>query len=165
MHWPDEDGIPKKERMSLGQILRRGFIALCIFLLLGFLYCEYQATRITSCVFPIGEVTFHDKWWEDGKMYVKISCGGEQFLGYDSVFASPKTVQIMDEEYYTSILLEDVSYQSVTLQIDVSKRDAYWDELFAEDGELQWLNIEKILEEEELITRYCKVVAIYSADR
>lgn len=165
LHWPKEDMEPLKKRLSLKTLLGRIAAIVGLFLLSLLIYGYYQSIQMMSYTFPIGEVVFHDRWWEDGKMYAELSCAGEQLIGHDSFFAEQRTVEIVNHEHYESIVLDKVSYQSVTLQIEVSKGEAYWDRVLTGEGEQQWLDVEKILQEESLLQQYCKLVAIYSEDK
>ncbi len=162
MRWPAEEDVIEKERLSLGAVLRRIAVVAGIVILLFLVYFYYQSLQMNSCTFPIGDVTFHEKWNENGKMYVSLSCTGEQLWGYDFLFSESQTVEVKDHQYYSALMLEEVSYQSVTLQIEMTKSDAYWEGVLVDEQDYLWMDVEKILEDDTLIKKYCKLVAIYS---
>lgn len=164
LHWPEEGEIQEKKRFSTKKLRQIGIAAVsCIFLIV-IMYFYIQSTSTISCIFPIGEVVFHNKWVEDGKMYGEISCRGDVLLGYDSYFAAPKVIEIASEEYYGAIFTGEVSYWIAIIRIEVSREDAYWDDLFIGDGKYPQINVEKILADATLIKRYCKITDVNAGE-
>lgn len=116
---------------------------------------QYNEQPLVS-VIAISEVTFLDKWIDNG-MYVEISTNPDAAIGYDNYFFESKKLMLESEDYYDAILLSDTPYESASIRIEIPYKEAKEHELL---DSKQNIIIEKVLDNDDYIEAYCTVISI-----
>lgn len=132
------------------------FVFVVLFIL-GGIWEKYNERPLVS-VFTISEVTFHDKWVDDG-MFVKVSTNSETAVGYDRYFFVPQILKLKSNEHYEAIMLGNAPYMSVSIRIEIPYGEAK--EYGLLDSQ-QNIMIDKVLEDIEFIQLYCTVESVSS---
>lgn len=116
---------------------------------------RYNERPLVS-VFTLSEVTFQNKWIEDG-MFVEICTNPNAGIGYDNYFYEPKKLMLESEHYYNAILLSDTPYESISIRIEIPYVKAKEHELLDSKGNIR---IENVLRNEKFIQLYCTVISV-----
>lgn len=157
-HWPEEPVEPEKKH-PIFRLVKAGIalvFLLCLIIGVHF-YREYN--KPMSTIFLLSDVTFHDKWSDDG-LLVNISCDDDAPIGYDSYFFAPRTLQIGNPDVYSAIIIEDTPYSCINVMLEISYGEARKNN-WINEGEIPSLKVEEILANPELIRKYCTIVVVY----
>ena len=120
---------------------------------------HWQNQRECTSIFAMTSVTFHKKWIEVEddivKCYADISTNPEETFGFEPYFFERKTVRIDRILFYDRLTPNVGSYLSVTFAINVPYGEAKELGLLRDD---RFLDVEKILENEAYVKKYCVVL-------
>lgn len=157
MHF--DEPIPEKSRENKSLLyLKIGICVLAIVISMLVWAIRYvRDTKPMVAVFTITDVTFLDKWRDNGKKLVTIKSEEEYAVGFDDYFFIPRTLCIESSDEYEMILLDSPVFWHLTVRIEVPYGEAKQYELLNSD---QGLLIEAVLSNEEFIRSYCEIVNV-----
>jgi len=113
---------------------------------------DKQNHKLLTTNFTISEVVVDKKWKRGDDYYVAVySLDYEE--GMETHFKAPRTAQV-SREYYEAFQLDNKSYDSFEIWIEISYADAKDEEILDENGNIL---IEKVLAKERLMRDYCYV--------
>lgn len=158
-HWPEEPIEPEKKQAPIFYVIKISIVLLSLLCIIVGVYLYGEYNKPMSTIFLLSDVTFHDKWSEDG-LFVSISCDADAPISYDNFFFAPRTLQIDDSDVYSAIIMEDISYSCINVMLEMPYGEAYKNN-WINEGEIPTLKIEEILANPELIRKYCTIVVVY----
>ena len=147
---------PTRKQKVKRKMTRLLAVCTCIFLMALFVTTgvrHYRSTKNIITIIPISDVTFQDLWHENDEYFATLhtnpaTSGGS---GYDEYFLQPSTLKVESEYYY--MIVTEHPYLQANIRINIPYEDAK--ELHLLHNDQQFIQVEEVLSNTELMKNYC----------